>query len=339
MACERPKRPINVLWLGPWHSDAALHGRKAVNQAATQWTRGLLRGLEDAGCLIRVCTHCSEQYWPQGDIWPGEPKDFDPTYPLQHVHYANLPFVREPWLAAAYQSMVAREVDSHRPDVVLSYNLAPHQCAVPDILAAQGIKWVPIILDQDDPEPDGWAAFRKQSRGASGLVFLSHWGFRHCPAEVPVLHLDGGVDQWRGKEGERHTAKTVVYSGKYDDRYGGLDKLFEVFAAVEVPGCQFVLTGKDPKNRLSRYLRAEPRAKYFGFVDEQILHTIHVSASAFINPRPPAVADNRMTFPSKLIHYLSYGKPVVSTWTDGLAPEYRDLLLVPPEAAPWEFAR
>jgi glycosyltransferase involved in cell wall biosynthesis len=45
-----------------------------------------------------------------------------------------------------------------------------------------------------------------------------------------------------------------------------------------------------------------------------------------------------MTFPSKLLEYLPYGKPIVSTWTEGLSPEYRDLLLVPEGNAPEAFA-
>jgi glycosyltransferase involved in cell wall biosynthesis len=35
-----------------------------------------------------------------------------------------------------------------------------------------------------------------------------------------------------------------------------------------------------------------------------------------------------MNFPSKVLEYLRYGKPVVSTWTDGLDPTYRSILTV-----------
>jgi len=319
-------RPLRVLWLGPWHSDQALYGRKAVNQAATLWSRGLLRGLAKQGCAIRVCTHCREQFWPKGGFWPGRPGDFDQTYPLRTSSYANVPLLRDTWLAAAYKRMLVEEIEACQPDVVLAYNLAPYHCAVSEPLAARKVKWVPIILDQDDPEEDRWETFARQARGASGLIFLSDWGWRHCPVDLPRLHLDGGAERWRGDENVEEGGKRVVYSGKFDDRYGGLDALFKIFAEVKDPACRFLLTGKDAKNRLAAYLRQEPRAEYCGFLDEYALHELHRRASVFVNPRPPSVSDNRMTFPSKLIHYLSYGKPVISTWTDGLAPEYLKLL-------------
>ena len=35
-----------------------------------------------------------------------------------------------------------------------------------------------------------------------------------------------------------------------------------------------------------------------------------------------------------MLEYLSYGKPVVSTWTEGLNPEYRQILTVVEEETP-----
>ncbi|MBM4165096.1 MAG: glycosyltransferase family 4 protein [Lentisphaerae bacterium] len=329
MAFRPGVRGLRLLWLGPWHSDEALFGRRAVNQAATQWSRGLLRGLDAAGCTIRVCTHCREQYWPGGELLPGRKADFDASYPVRAGRYLNVPLARDRSLRTLYRRLVREEIRAFRPDIVFGYNLASyHRAAVP-LLAEAGIRWVPIILDQDDPAADGWTTFTCQSRGAAGLVFLSHWGYVNCPLSVPRLHLDGGVDRWRDEGGSEAGDRWVVYSGKYDDQYGGLDLLFEMFARVRTPGCRFILTGKDPKERLAVYLRQEPRAEYRGFLAEDALHALHLRASVFVNPRPPTVSDNRMTFPSKLLHYLAYGKPVVSTWTDGLSPEYREWLLVP----------
>jgi len=51
-------------------------------------------------------------------------------------------------------------------------------------------------------------------------------------------------------------------------------------------------------------------------------------ASVFVNPRPPHLPQNAYNFPSKVLVYLSFGKPIVSTWTGGLDPAYRDVLLV-----------
>ena len=332
-------KAIRVLWLGPCHSDQALYGRKAVNQAATQWSRGLLRGLVAHGCVVRVGSHCQDQYWPGGDLWPGRDLDFDAEYLVNAVHYLNVFGLRDATLRCAYRRMVIREITMFRPDIVLTYNLPSYFCATSDILLQHGIKWVPIILDQDDPEPDAWASFRESTSKASGLIFLSYWGYQNYPFQLPSLYLDGGVERWLGDDVLFcQDEKCVVYSGKIDDRYGGVEKLFQIFSLVHGSDCRFVLTGKDPRKKIYKYLRREPRAEYYGFLSDCELHALHAKASVFVNPRPPEVSDNRMTFPSKLLQYLSYGKPVVSTWTDGLAPDYRDLLMVPSRHLIVEYA-
>jgi glycosyltransferase involved in cell wall biosynthesis len=51
-----------------------------------------------------------------------------------------------------------------------------------------------------------------------------------------------------------------------------------------------------------------------------------------INPRSATHEASRMNFPSKLLRYLSYGKPIVTVWTPGIPTEYREVLkLVDPE--------
>ena len=35
-----------------------------------------------------------------------------------------------------------------------------------------------------------------------------------------------------------------------------------------------------------------------------------------------------MNFPSKLLEYLSYGKPVLSTWTPGISDDYKGIIEV-----------
>jgi glycosyltransferase involved in cell wall biosynthesis len=62
-------------------------------------------------------------------------------------------------------------------------------------------------------------------------------------------------------------------------------------------------------------------------------------ATLFVNPRPSSIADNRMNFPSKILEYLSYAKPVVSTWTPGLSPEYEGVLVVVEQETPECMAR
>jgi glycosyltransferase involved in cell wall biosynthesis len=233
---------------------------------------------------------------------------------------------------------VAAEIRSWRPDLVLLYNLEPYHCAVTGLLRHLGIPWVPIVLDHPDPVRDNWGRFQHSTNGASGVVFVSDWGFRQAPNTCPRLHLDGGVElvaETAVQAAPR--VKRIVYSGKYSESYGGMGFLFAMFAAVRRADCELVLTGKEVHGKLAPYLKQEPRARHLGHLDWEALHQVYADAAVFVNPGTPDSADNRMNFPSKLLDYLPWGKPIISTWTAGMAAEYRDLLVCPEACSPQAY--
>ena len=53
-----------------------------------------------------------------------------------------------------------------------------------------------------------------------------------------------------------------------------------------------------------------------------------LNAFAFVNPRDDKEESNQNTFPSKLLEYISYGKPILSTFSNSLDEEFNNLLLL-----------
>ena len=72
----------------------------------------------------------------------------------------------------------------------------------------------------------------------------------------------------------------------------------------------------------------DPRVEVKGFLPNEEVDAICRGADVFLNVREPDVGDNILNYPSKVPNYLSYGKPVVSTWIDSFSPDYRDVLEV-----------
>ena len=46
-----------------------------------------------------------------------------------------------------------------------------------------------------------------------------------------------------------------------------------------------------------------------------------------MNPRPLGFDPNKLNFPSKLLLYLAFGKPVISTISLGMSPEYSSVVI------------
>lgn len=101
-----------------------------------------------------------------------------------------------------------------------------------------------------------------------------------------------------------------------------------VIAACKRTDVKFVFCGKCEREKMWRDLGADSRVEVKGFVSGDEVDEICRRADVFLNVREPSVGDNILNYPSKVPQYLSWGKPVVSTWIDSFSPDYRDILEV-----------
>lgn len=324
---------MKILFVGPNASEyAQMTGHGDV--AAARWAYGLLKGLQNLGHEILVLSHTHERIWPRGErFWRSRDERYYPSdWPCVDVPYPAVFKLREHWLNWMYPRKAQEIVRSQEFDAVLLYNcMEPYQVSVQSVAHREGIPVFPIILDGDDPRKDSWAKLLKDTQESTGVVFLSHWAKENYPAKKPVFHLDGGVGNWNGRPSKGppvgdQRVRNFVHTGALD-YWRGLD-FFERVARIvderKLP-VKLVLCGRLADSARDR-LRKIPCVDLKGFASDSELDSICGSATGFLNVREPSVGDNILNYPSKLPHYLSYGKPVVSTWIDSLAPEYRTLL-------------
>ena len=326
---------MKILWCGPFFSDAALNEKKSPNQASAKWSRGFLKGLANNGHEIRVIDHCPEQRWPAGHVfWQNnDPKWFLDWFPCERVSYCNAVGIKEHWLDWQYARKVRKICREWKPDVILCYN-SLHSFNVAAMREAKklGVKCVPIILDGDDPRRDNWGWLKRGNRYADGVVFLSYWMTQNYPDQsLPILHMDGGSDAWRGSlqpftPSPLHPF-ALVHTGALD-QWRGLNFMKRVIKCCTRQDVRFVFCGKCDKDAMWAAFDNDPRVEVKGFLPNEEVDAICRGADVFLNVREPDVGDNILNYPSKVPNYLSYGKPVVSTWIDSFSPDYRDVLEV-----------
>lgn len=308
---------MNILYVGSWPSDAALLAKAAPNLAAANWIRPLLAELTALGHDIHVLTHVRERMFPYGHPHPGCDAEIGASLPFTRLGYWNLPLLRDASLSRVY----AKAVRKLRPDVVLTYNLPPENLAAVRVLVSRGVRWFPIVLDWYGED------LKTALAPATGVVVLSDYLRRTLDVAAPTLLLDGGIAP-RPPSPPRPVGKTLVYSG------AATPLVAEVVRAVTRRDVRFVVTGKDPYGRLTA-LKADPRVTLAGPLAADRLDAVCREADVFLAPRETDTDFARTTFPSKVLAYLSYQKPIVCTWTEGLSPAYRDVLDVAPlEAFP-----
>lgn len=299
---------MNILYVGSWACESALLTKPAPSLAAANWIRPLLAELTALGHDIHVLTHVRERMFPYGRPYPRRDDEIDGSLPFTRLNYWNLPLLRTASLVRAY----AKAVREFSPDVVLTYNLLPENLAAVRGLAARGVRWFPLVLDWYGEDLKATLA------SATGVVVLSDYLRRTLTRDVPTLLLDGGI-ALRPPSPSRPGGKTIVYSG------AATPLVVEVVRSVVRRDVRFVITGKDPYGTLEP-LRSDPRVMRTGALSADRLDAVCREAAVFLAPRETGTDFARTTFPSKVLAYLAYQKPIVSTWTEGLSPAYRDVL-------------
>ena len=104
--------------------------------------------------------------------------------------------------------------------------------------------------------------------------------------------------------------------------------LLNAFRLLRRDDCELWICGKGDNSNLRDAVKIDPRIKYIGLLPRDELAERMNKADIFVNPRPSNIPGNERNFPSKLLEYLGYLKPIVSTMAQA-GPDYRDLLFVP----------
>lgn len=320
---KEPKAHGQLLWLGPVVDDLTLHASPAVSPAANRWQQALIRAINDLDADIFVIGHLPEPIWPRGRLWINKSMaSLPPGLSGSIAEYFNIPGIRNRSITKGYgQAFDTYHTHHGSPTLLLAYNSSPANDHLAQFIRKRhGIPWIAVVADDEAP------------RAADGFVFLS-WSYFTSFQSDAKIHLDGGVSRLPVDIPMPKAApepRVVLYSGAMN-QYGGVEILVEAFHSVSHPGAELWLCGKGENAAVDRAIARDTRIKGLGFVSEERLISLSKQADIFVNPRPSSIPGNERNFPSKILEYLTFGKPVVSTWTPGLAPEYRDVLIVPDE--------
>lgn len=112
----------------------------------------------------------------------------------------------------------------------------------------------------------------------------------------------------------------ALYTGTLE-RELGIGELLEAFSRM--PQYELWICGQGAmRDDVARAAERHDNIRYFGFVAQQEALALQARASLLINPRSPAGAFTRYSFPSKTLEYMRSGKPVVCCKLEGIPDEY-----------------
>lgn len=91
----------------------------------------------------------------------------------------------------------------------------------------------------------------------------------------------------------------------------GLPLVLKVFS--QLPEARLIISGRDDSSVIASYVVQYPNIEYVGFLPVEEYQELLSRASCCLNFRNPSLPENLNNFPSKVLEYMNWGKPVLST--------------------------
>lgn len=121
--------------------------------------------------------------------------------------------------------------------------------------------------------------------------------------------------------------KVIVYTGGLHERYGIL-LLIEAFKMIEGAEYKLIICGDgDSRDKIKKHAQQDNRIEYKGTISRTEVLKIQSKATVLVNPRQNKEEYTKYSFPSKIIEYMSSGKPVICYKLDGIPREYDNYLI------------
>ena len=331
-----------ILWFGSLSTSTDVPDNTvAMSPAADRWQRALAKAITEQGVGVEVVSYVARPIWPRGPFTLGAEarSRSDDGLAVRQIGYRNLPFWRVAALTGARIAAGLRRARSGAPRAIVTFNAHPNTTLAAGALRAlTKAPWLCLVADLRSLSP---GKARSPMAAAEWLALASADARIYLSAALaPALdrpndvHVDGGVDAMR--EFTPGRGGTAIYAGALT-KGAGVDLAIEAFHSVRHRDAHLTVYGKGDVARVRRLAAGDQRITVKGLVSRVELAAAMASARVLLNPRLPEAPENTGTFPSKVLDYLAFGKPIVSTWTPGLAESYRDLLY-PAKADAADFA-
>ena len=174
---------------------------------------------------------------------------------------------------------------------------------------------------------------------SSGIIVVTKYMASDVVAwrNLPYLVLEGIANKSDSSEFEATQPKEgsaslpldrniVFYAGGVTRKYGVFE-LVEGFLQADLDAELWICGSGDLEAYLKEKADSDSRIKYFGFVSPDEVARLQNMATCLMITRNPEEAYTRYSFPSKLVEYMTSGKPVLTTFLAGMPPEYFEYLV------------
>lgn len=307
--------PKTILWVGSVLDDKNVLINNIQSPAANLWQCQQIKEIKNNSVIVEIVSHVPIQSFPYGDLFIKGKIDINNVF--QHG-YLNIKIIRELTLFINKSRSIVKK---HEGKNIVFYNTS-----LCNILIALFFK---LFTDKKIIQivADG-----KEHYIFDKFIYLSYGQFIESKKKN-IFFFDQPALPFKGSAASTGdtSRKKITYCGALS-RYGGITEFSLLFSkALKLDSnLNFelhILGHGKADQKLLDICNKNKHIFFHGYLDQCHFESVMSTSHFFVNPRPIGIAENKYNFPSKLITYLQYGRPILSTKTYGISPLYDSFII------------
>ena len=301
-----------IIWLQSIFSEDFLKKSLAASPAANLWQYEFIKSLKKKKIEFFCVGHNPEPAFPKGKFFIKTlKKDLVSGIQNKSFEYVNLPYLRDIILKKKYYNYL-KNFHFKKGDIILTYNDSFLSDVALKLKNKFNLPWISIVADLKSPDK------------SSGYVYLNWEYYKKDRISHKKICIDGGIKSSSTNLNLLKKNKIILYAGTIGG-HAGVSYLIKAFNYIKEDKVELWLCGKGNYQDIKSLVSQDKRIKFKGYVQKSKLEKLCNKADILVNPRQ---ADgNNTNFPSKILFYLSFNKPIIST-KSGLGPKYKDVIFL-----------
>ena len=321
--------------VGPDISEADIQTKRGASPAAAAWMQALIRLLEGLGTVSGSIWYDARPSWPADVIAVPRHTEHVPSRSKELVSYLNLPLIKRASTARSIELRLATKSLQNLHVIVYGANSLPVSALK---RLNQKCRLLTVVIADTSSNHRVTERLQEIEGCLSGGILYLPASLRNILTSQRSLFFPGIVTpRARKAKSTQDPKRKFVFVGGVD-KYSGSHFLVDALKQCNLKDVDVVVAGRVADKKAALEMQ-NLGVRVTGFLSEEELAAECSSAFAFLNPRDPQLTASATNFPSKLLLYLAYNAPIVSTMTDGMPDFLVECLDCKSINSPKEFAR
>lgn len=312
-----------IFFLGEIYKYKTLKKNSNLNAAASHWNYEFIKKLENIS-KVRVVKiqYLKDRPWPIGSLFSNNINSFN-TKDYILISYLNLPFVRKFIIYHKIIKEIKKKIiKKEKKNIIITYNFLPIDIKIAIFLKKLlSFKWISICADFNYNEK---ISVHKKIVKSNRVIFLSKYAYRNYKNNNKLLYI-GEIKKIIKTKTKK--IKNFLYSGSLGD-WTGIKYFLDEFIKTENKYIKLYITTNNKKDLIKNYLDLDKRIIYLGYLNDNKYKILVNKIDCFVNLRDENNKDNLNNFPSKILKYLYFNKPIISSYMENLSFDLSKLLIM-----------